>query len=104
MLDEIRLQVARDGFARVRGPQMRQLLGAAALADWEAYSASWNDLAVDEYMADGGRYRRRRYAALEVQPGRAERLAHQPHFQSLDYNRLNGGVERWFEPITPADG
>ena len=52
MLDEIRLQVARDGFARVRGPQMRRLLGAAPLADWAAYAASWNDLAVDEYMAD----------------------------------------------------
>ena len=101
MLDEIRLQVARDGFARVRGPQMRRLLGEAPLADWAAYAASWNDLAVDEYMADGGRYRRRRYAALEARPGRIERLAHQPHFQSLDYNRLNGGVERWFEPITP---
>ena len=92
MLDEIRLRVAEDGFARVRGPQMRELLGEAALADWDAYAASWNDLAVDEYMADGGRYRRRRYASLEAQPGRIERLAHQPHFQSLDYNRLNGGV------------
>ena len=102
MLDDIRLQVAEDGFARVRGPQMRRLLGAAALADWDAYAASWNDLAVDGYMADGGRYRRRRYATLEARPERIERLAHQPHFQSLDYNRLNGGVERWFEPITPA--
>lgn len=101
MLDEIRLQVARDGFARVRGSQMRRLLGEAPLADWAGYAASWNDLAVDEYMADGGRYRRRRYATLEARPGRIERLAHQPHFQSLDYNRLNGGVERWFEPITP---
>ena len=102
MLDEIRSQVARDGFARVRGPQMRELLGPAALADWDAYGASWGDLAVDEYMADGGRYRRRRYATLEAQPGRTERLPHQPHFQSVDYNRLNGGVERWFAPITPA--
>ena len=101
MLEEIRSQVARDGFARVRGLQMRQLLGAGALADWDPYSASWNDLAVDEYMADGGRYRRRRYATLEARPGRVARLAHQAHFQSLDYNSLNGGVERWFEPITP---
>lgn len=83
---------------------MRRLVGEAALVDWLAYAASWNDLAVDEYMADGGRYRRRRYASLQAQPGRIARQAHQPHFQSLDYNRLNGGVERWFEPVTEAIG
>jgi hypothetical protein len=98
------LQVARDGFARVRASQMRGLIGEAAMADWPAYAQSWSDLAVDEYMADGGRYRRRRYAALEAAPGAVRRQVHQPHFQSLDYNSLNGGVERWFEPITPAVG
>jgi hypothetical protein len=96
--------VARDGFARVRGPQMRRLIGEAALADWATYAQSWDDLAVDQYMADGGRYRRRRYATLEAAPGAVSRQVHQPHFQSLDYNSLNGGVERWFEPITAAVG
>lgn len=96
--------MARDGFARVQAPQMRRLIGEDALADWAAYAQSWNDLAIDEYMADGGRYRRRRYAVLEAAPGVVSRQVHQPHFQSLDYNSLNGGVERWFEPITPAVG
>ncbi len=51
-------------------------------------------------MADGGRYRRRRHAMLRrAATGRATRKPHQPHFQSLDYNPLHGGVERWFEPI-----
>ena len=27
------------------------------------------------------------------------RAAHEPHVQTLDYNPLNGGVARWFEPI-----
>jgi hypothetical protein len=35
---------------------------------------------------------------------RIERAAHQPHYQSLDYNPLQGGIERWFEPITAGDG
>jgi hypothetical protein len=26
----------------------------------------------------------------------------QPHFQTLEYNPLHGGIERWFEPIAPA--
>jgi hypothetical protein len=50
-------------------------------------------------MADGGRYRRRRHAAFSVSAGAIERKPHQPHYQSRDYNPLNGGVERWFEPI-----
>src|SRR5262249_59585418 len=36
--------------------------------------------------------------------GAIARAAHQPHYQSLDYNVLNGGVERWFEPIMPEIG
>jgi hypothetical protein len=32
------------------------------------------------------------------------RKPHQPHYQSRDYNPLNGGVERWFEPVAAAIG
>ena len=32
------------------------------------------------------------------------RKPHQPHYQSRDYNPLNGGIERWFQPIAPAIG
>jgi hypothetical protein len=53
-------------------------------------------------MADGGRYRRRRFAAFSVAPGSIVRKAHQPHYQSRDYNPVNGGVERWFGPVTVA--
>ena len=69
-------------------------------ADWQRFAASWGDLALDRYMADGGRYRRRRYATLSASPlGRILIEPHQPHYQSLAYNRLNGGVARYFEPI-----
>ncbi len=71
------------------------------LTDWDAFAASWNDMARDEYMADGGRYRRRRHAAFTAGPEGIRRAAHQPHYQSRAYNQLNGGVARWFEP-TPA--
>lgn len=101
-IEDLKDCVGREGFARVSAAAMRELVGASALADWAAYAATWNDLAQDAYMADGGRYRRRRFAAFEIAPGAFARLPHQPHFQSLDYNRLNGGVERWFEPVTTA--
>ena len=31
-----------------------------------------------------------------------KRKPHQPHYQSRDYNALNGGLARWFEPVVPA--
>jgi hypothetical protein len=94
-----------DGFAFVPGDAMRDAFAqAGSLADWDAFAASWNDLALDTHMADHGRYRRRRHAVYRAgADGAIERQTHQPHYQSLDYNRLNGGVARWFEPIV-ADG
>jgi len=92
--------VRRDGFAFVRARVMRELLVPAGLTDWEGFTDTWNDLGVDTFMADGGRYRRRRFAAFAASAAGFERKAHQPHYQSRDYNALNGGVARWFDPIT----
>jgi hypothetical protein len=98
--------IAGEGFAFVRGSDMRALLSSAgALDDWPAFADSWNRLELDAYMADGGRYRRRRHATFAAShDGTIARTPHQPHFQPIDYNPLNGGVARWFEPIDPAIG
>ena len=96
--------IERDGFAFVESPDMRSLLGEAELSAWDSFAASWNDLGVDTYMADGGRYRRRRFACYRATSAGIVRKPHQPHYQSRDYNPLNGGVERWFEPITEPIG
>jgi hypothetical protein len=62
---------------------------------------SWNRLEEDQYMADGGRYRKRRHATYAINgPGqRAQLMPYQPHYQTVDYNPLNGGVARYFAPI-----
>ena len=100
--------IREQGFVHLEAHQARRILElAGGLADWAAFAGSWNDLALDTYMADGGRYRRRRHAVLMVDgKGRVERAPHQPHYQGLEYNGLNGGIERWFEPVVPevADG
>jgi len=95
-----------DGFAFVHGAAMRELLAShGPLTDWPAFADSWDHLALDTYMADGGRYRKRRHAVFSAEPGApVTRSPHQPHFQGLDYNPLNGGVARWFEPIEPVIG
>lgn len=102
--DALRRAMHADGFAFVEGAAMRTMLqGSGTLGDWEAFAASWDDLEVDRYMADGGRYRRRRHAVFAAGPeGGIVRQPHQPHYQSLDYNPLHGGIERWFEPVDDA--
>lgn len=93
--------VASQGYAFAPASAMALALADRGLLDWEGFAASWNDLGVDRYMADGGRYRRRRHAVFQISGGRIARLPHRPHFQSTAYNLLNGGVQRWFDPIKP---
>src|SRR3954447_21903006 len=102
----LRSAIALDGYAFAHGGEMRALLTASGpLTDWAAFAASWDRLEIDRYMADGGRYRRRRHAGdAATADGAIARAAHQPHYQSRDYNRLNGGIARWFEPVEDAVG
>ncbi|HEX2941904.1 MAG TPA: 2OG-Fe dioxygenase family protein [Rhodopila sp.] len=94
-------QLRTDGYAFVQAPVMRKALEADGLSDWETFVRSWDDLGLDTYMADGGRYRKRRHAVFRVTAEGATRKPHQPHYQSRDYNALNGGIERWFAPVLP---
>ena len=96
-------RLATEGFAFVDGDDMRALVGGTP-SDWDAFAASWNDLDIDPYMADGGRYRRRRHALFAAAHGAIARKPHAPHYQTLHYNPLHGGIDRWFEPITDAIG
>jgi hypothetical protein len=90
--------IAAEGFAFAPAAEMRGIVGP--MADWAAFAASWNDLGLDTYMADGGRYRKRRHAAFGARANQPiQRKANQPHFQSRDYNALNGGIARWFDPV-----
>jgi hypothetical protein len=98
--------IARDGYVFVHAAAMRELLTTAGtLADWPTFASSWNGLELDRYMADGGRYRQRRHAVYTATGDTGiVRAPHQPHYQSRDYNALNGGIARWFEPIDAAVG
>ncbi len=93
--------LAQDGYARLPGDALFDVL-AIAPHDWSTFANSWNDLGPDLFMADGGRYRRRRHAAFALERGRFSRKPHQPHYQSRDYNPLNGDVQRWFDPVEDA--
>jgi hypothetical protein len=100
---ELAEKVRHDGYAFARAAEMRALLAGDLAAGWPRFAGSWNDLRPDEFMADGGRYRLRRHAVMSAEAGSAApRLEPaQAHYQSRDYNALNGGVARSFEPIAP---
>lgn len=86
---------------------MRSLLlrkDPLSLQDWSAFQKSWSLLSLDKFMADGGRYRKRRYATLSAEASHLDFQIepHQPHYQNRNYNQLNGGIPRHFDPIDDA--
>ena len=93
-----------QGFVYASGEKTKKLIqqqGLDALEDITAFANSWSNLPLDNYMADGGKYRRRRHATFSALPSsnKSHLESHQPHFQSLAYNHLNGDVARHYEPI-----
>jgi hypothetical protein len=99
-------EVTSAGFTFIEAYCTHAMLNdVGRLDDWPAFAASWGRLEPDTFMADGGRYRRRRHGVFRVDKGGSVvREPHQPHWQGRDYNPLNGGVERWFAPIEDEIG
>ena len=98
-LEALRARIVERGYAFEPAAALRRALGG--LPDWEAFAASWDRLVLDTHLPEGHRYRRRRHATLSAAAGArvARREAHAPHYQAREYNRLVGGIERWFEPV-----
>lgn len=101
LADTLAAQLQQQGFAFVVAGTMRGLLQQRhALDDWDRFAASWDTLAPDTYLAALGRHRRRRHAVFSAATtGPVRREPHQPHYQTLHYNPLQGDIERWFEPM-----
>jgi hypothetical protein len=74
-------------------------LGDIALSDLQNLTQFWEGLPRDPYLKDGGRYRFRRHASYEIKGEHLHLVPHRAHWQSVDYNALHGGIERWFEPV-----
>ncbi len=101
---DITERLADEDFLFVEAADVIALLSdiaGEAVAEDRDFLESWNHLEQDQYMADSGKYRKRRHATYAIQnPGESARLMpHQPHYQTVDYNPLNGGVARYFAPI-----
>lgn len=98
-------QLADD--LRTAGYALLRPLDVAALAgcsvdELNALAPGWDHLALDNYLKDGGRYRRRRHSCFIDDGATLALTAHRAHWQPLEYNALHGGMHRLFEPIEPA--
>lgn len=96
--DQLDATLRQQGYA-VLSPASVCALAGVSLSDLQALEPSWNDLPPDAYLKDGGRYRRRRHASLEVSGAAVHQVPHRAHWQPLSYNALHGGMQRWFEPM-----
>lgn len=97
-LSDLDARLANAGFAVLDAAALGAIceVPASAFARWTKY---WEDLRRDEYLRDGGRYRKRRHGCFVVEGDAVRAVPHRAHWQSLDYNALHGGIERWFEPL-----
>ena len=90
------------GFCLIAPAQLSAVTGITPAA-LDPLSPSWDALPRDAYLRDGGRYRSRRHASYvqRIADHTLSDVPHRAHCQPVDYNALHGGIERWFEPVTP---
>jgi hypothetical protein len=93
--------LATSGYVLLRPADVAALSGCS-LEELDTLAASWNDLAPDNYLKDGGRYRRRRHACFIQDGEQLRQTPHRAHWQPVEYNALHGGMHRLFEPVAPA--
>jgi hypothetical protein len=96
-LKELDNSLRDDGFAILSAEDVAKIAGVDLnqLLDLNQF---WDDLPRDPYLKDGGRYRFRRHTSYEIKGDALTMAPHRAHWQSVDYNALHGGIERWFEP------
>jgi hypothetical protein len=100
-LSRISGSLLTQGYALLRPADVAQLAGCS-LDELNALAPSWDRLELDNYLKDGGRYRRRRHSCFIDSGDALEQTAHRAHWQPVEYNALHGGMHRLFEPIEPA--
>jgi len=89
------------GYALLR-PDDVALLAGCSLPDLATLVPSWDRLELDDYLKDGGRYRRRRHSCFIDDGASLVQTPHRAHWQPVEYNALHGGMHRLFAPMEAA--
>lgn len=96
------VQQLRDRGYAVLQPGDTAAWSGCELAQLQALGSDWADLPPDDFLKDGGRYRRRRHACFIVEGAAVSQVPHRAHWQPVQYNALHGGMQRWFAPMRDA--
>jgi hypothetical protein len=96
--DQLPTLLRQQGYAVLSPQGVCELAGCTA-QELEALAPAWADLPPDQYLKDGGRYRRRRHSCFIAEGERLTQAPHRAHWQPVEYNALHGGMQRWFEPM-----
>jgi hypothetical protein len=99
-LERAESALAERGYVLLDSSALARLAHSSA-SELASLESSWNALADDAYLKDGGRYRKRRHSCFVLEGDALTQAAHRAHWQSVDYNALHGGMQRWFEPVEP---
>jgi hypothetical protein len=83
-------------------PEAVNVFAHTSPAELQAMRTDWDHLPPDQYLKDGGRYRRRRHSSFVVQGEAVSQVPHRAHWQPVEYNALHGGMLRMFEPMEAA--
>ncbi|MEV8457194.1 2OG-Fe dioxygenase family protein [Streptomyces sp. NPDC052095] len=91
--------IVRDGFALLRGDQLH--IPETVADAVQPFVDSYDDMPIDPYLPDGGRYRYRRHTRYAYHVGTGEmRVKENPgYFQSLENNPFAGGQWRKYEEL-----
>lgn len=98
--DQLPALLRQQGYAVLSPCGVCELAGCAP-ADLQALQPSWDALPPDNYLKDGGRYRRRRHSCFVAEGASLVQAPHRAHWQPVEYNALHGGMQRWFDPMEP---
>jgi hypothetical protein len=99
-LTEIEEQILTNGFSILtEGEFQNKLFFEKSI--WQEFRDSWNNLKLDTYMNDNGKYRHRRYSEFQYNQISRNLLEKpgEPHYQQKNFNQLNGGTNRYYEPL-----
>jgi hypothetical protein len=90
-----------DGYALLRPSDVAALAGCST-DELSGLAPSWDRLELDNYLKDGGCYRRRRHSCFIDTGDAFTQSPHRAHWQPVEYNALHGGMHRLFVPIEPT--
>lgn len=92
--------LTQNGFVLV-DPEMFSEVVDSSLHELNQLKMYWHHLPLDPYLKDRGNYRHRRHASYTISNNKITTAPYRAHWQSLENNQLNGGIQRWYDSPEP---